>query len=60
MLIKSINDMAGYFSFETPNDVSYFRLIDISEKKNTLVVPHSAVTGDWWTGITLFNPNNRC
>lgn len=59
MLIKSINDMAGYFSFETPNDVSYFRLIDISEKKNTLVVPHSAVTGDWWTGITLFNPNNE-
>lgn len=57
--MSSLEDIAGYFSYETDKDVMYFSLLDSSHKKNTLVLPHCAVTDDWWTGCMIYNPDSE-
>ena len=56
LLIHAGHDIAGFYTFETPNDDIYFPLLDREDIHRELLLPHVASDRYWWTGINLFNP----
>ncbi len=58
LVVESVNQMAGFFSYGTSGDDIYMPFLSLSDFNENLVLAHSAAGSEWWTGITLLNPYN--
>lgn len=56
LFIRSEQDIAGMFAYETANDDIYYPLLSAEDADSDHILAHVASDGYWWTGVSLFNP----
>ncbi|MFH0813668.1 MAG: hypothetical protein V2A69_12650, partial [Pseudomonadota bacterium] len=59
LLLESINEITGFYAFETASSLAYYPLMSEEDRYNELVVAHVASDAYWWTGVGIFNPGDE-
>jgi hypothetical protein len=56
LILESVNQMSGFFSYETSGDDIYIPFLTMNDFKQNFTLAHNAAGSGWWTGINLLNP----
>ena len=59
LFVHASDEIAGFYTFETPSDDVYYPLMSDDNVMQELILPHVASNEYWWTGINLFNPSTE-
>lgn len=59
LIITSMHDIIGYFSYKTGGSSAYCILATDEQTGIDLMVPHVASNDYWWTGVAIFNSTDQ-
>jgi hypothetical protein len=59
LIITSLYDTTGYFSYKTGGSSAYYILATDEQTGIDLMVPHIASDDYWWTGVAIFNSTDQ-